>query len=126
MHLTAESADKNGLCYRCHDEDNSPHFDFAKYYGQIVHKGLDDYKDPKVHKGRPAKVAGAGRKLNGLAARRAACYSVRGPRCRPSRRGGPGAATDGKRKFGQTGLRLPGGSRVRRGCSSPVRDLLRL
>ncbi len=55
LHLTAEAAEKNGLCMRCHDEDNSPHFDFAKYYGQIVHKGLDDYKDPKVHQGRAVK-----------------------------------------------------------------------
>jgi hypothetical protein len=59
MHLTAELADKNRLCLRCHDEDNSPHFDFAKYYGQIVHKGLDEYKDPKVHQGAPARAAGS-------------------------------------------------------------------
>jgi hypothetical protein len=55
MRLTAELADKNRLCLRCHDEDNSPHFDFAKYYGQIVHKGLDDYIDPKVHQGLPPR-----------------------------------------------------------------------
>src|SRR5947209_4233494 len=30
LHLTAASADKNRLCLHCHDEDNSPHFDFAK------------------------------------------------------------------------------------------------
>ncbi len=59
MHLTADSADKTRLCLRCHDEDNSPHFDFAKYYGQIVHKGLDDYKDPKVHKGLSAPAVGS-------------------------------------------------------------------
>jgi hypothetical protein len=53
MHLTADLADKNGLCIRCHDEDNSPtHFDFAQRWGQIIHKGLDEYTDPKVHKGR--------------------------------------------------------------------------
>ena len=57
LHLTADQADKTRLCLRCHDEDNSPHFDFAKYYAQIVHKGLDDYQDPRSHKGRPAKVA---------------------------------------------------------------------
>ena len=57
MRLTADQADKTRLCLRCHDEDNSPNFDFAKYYAQIVHKGLDDYKAPEVHKGRPAKVA---------------------------------------------------------------------
>ena len=60
LRLTAEQADKNRLCLRCHDEDNSPHFDFAKYYGQIVHKGLDDLKKPEFHKGRPANVTGAG------------------------------------------------------------------
>lgn len=56
MHLSAASAVKNRLCQRCHDEDNSPHFDFATYYGKIAHKALDDYADPKVH----AKGAGAG------------------------------------------------------------------
>jgi len=61
LHLTAEQADKNRLCLRCHDEDNSPHFDFAKYYGQIVHKGLDEYKDPKVHQGLPARPAPGGK-----------------------------------------------------------------
>ncbi len=61
LRLTAEQADKNRLCLRCHDEDNSPHFDFAKYYGQIVHKGLDDLKKPEFHKGRPATTAGAGK-----------------------------------------------------------------
>jgi hypothetical protein len=52
--LNAEHANKNGLCERCHDAENSRHFDFSKYWGQIVHKGLDDYKDPKVH--RPVKA----------------------------------------------------------------------
>ena len=51
MKLTAEQADKTRLCLRCHDEDNSPHFDFSKYWGQVIHKGLDTYTDPKVHKG---------------------------------------------------------------------------
>jgi hypothetical protein len=57
MHLDAGRADKTGLCIRCHDEDNSPHFDFAKHYGQIAHKGMDTYADPKVHRGVPPKVA---------------------------------------------------------------------
>ena len=57
MKLTAEQADKNRLCIRCHDEDNSPKFEFAKYWSQIVHKALDDYKDPKVHQGITPKVA---------------------------------------------------------------------
>ena len=50
----AELADKNRLCLRCHDEDNSPKFDFSKYWGQIVHKGLDN---PKEHMNKAAKVA---------------------------------------------------------------------
>ena len=44
-------------CLRCHDEDNSPHFDFAKYWSQVVHKQLDQYNDPKVHRGLPPKDA---------------------------------------------------------------------
>lgn len=57
MHRTAELADKQGLCLRCHDGDNSPKFNFATYYGKIAHKGMDDYKDPKVHQGRPIPPA---------------------------------------------------------------------
>jgi hypothetical protein len=57
--LTAEQADKNRLCIRCHDEDNSPKWNFATYWGQVVHKGLDTYTDPKVHRGINPKVAGA-------------------------------------------------------------------
>jgi Cytochrome c554 and c-prime len=49
--LSAERANKNGLCERCHDAENSRHFDFSQYWGKIVHKGLDDYKDPKVRRG---------------------------------------------------------------------------
>jgi hypothetical protein len=51
MARTAEQADKGGLCHKCHDEDNSPHFEFPAYYAKIVHKGLDMYTDPRVHKG---------------------------------------------------------------------------
>jgi hypothetical protein len=57
MALTPEQAEKNRLCLGCHDGDNSPHFEMAKYYGQIAHKGLDDYKDPTVHRGITPKVA---------------------------------------------------------------------
>lgn len=58
MHLDARHADNNRLCYRCHDEDNSRDFEFTKFYGQIVHKGLDNYNDPKVHRGNaPAPQA---------------------------------------------------------------------
>lgn len=57
LKLVAEDAGKN-LCITCHDEDNSPKFDFATYWGQIVHKGMDTYDDPKVHKGISAsKIA---------------------------------------------------------------------
>jgi hypothetical protein len=55
MARTAASADKGGLCLRCHDEDNSPHFNFSTYWGQIAHTKLDTYADPKVH--QPPKVA---------------------------------------------------------------------
>ncbi len=51
--------DQNRLCYKCHDEDNSPKFDFQTYYGKIVHKGLDTYDDPKVHQGIEAPSAQA-------------------------------------------------------------------
>jgi len=54
--LTAEQADRNRLCVRCHDEDNSPKFDFQTYMTMIFHKGLDDYSDPKVHQGIAPKV----------------------------------------------------------------------
>jgi hypothetical protein len=57
MKITAEQADKNRLCIRCHDEDNSPEFEFAKYWSQVVHKALDDYSDPKVRRGITPKVA---------------------------------------------------------------------
>lgn len=49
--LTPEKAERNRLCISCHDEDNSPKFDFATYMTMIYHKGLDDYSDPKVHQG---------------------------------------------------------------------------
>lgn len=54
--LTAERADRNRLCIRCHDEDNSPKFDFETYMTMIYHKGLDDYSDPKVHQGIKPKA----------------------------------------------------------------------
>ncbi len=52
---SAADLDKNRFCVRCHDEDNSPKFDFTTYWGQILHKKLDQYDDPKVHQGRTAK-----------------------------------------------------------------------
>jgi hypothetical protein len=57
LKITAEQANKNRLCIRCHDEDNSPKFEFASYWSQIVHNGLDDYKNPAVHGGGSPKVA---------------------------------------------------------------------
>lgn len=51
LRLTAEQADRDRLCLRCHDEDNSPEFEFTKYWGQVIHSDLDSYDDPKVHAG---------------------------------------------------------------------------
>jgi hypothetical protein len=55
----AEVADKASFCQKCHDEDNSPHFNFQNYYGKIVHKGMDEYKDPRVFKGMTPEQARA-------------------------------------------------------------------
>jgi hypothetical protein len=41
-------------CLMCHDEDNSPHFDFPTYWGKISHIKLDQYDKPELHKGIPA------------------------------------------------------------------------
>ncbi len=54
---TAGDANRNRLCLQCHDEDNSPKFDFATYWGKVAHSKLDTYDDPKVHQGVPVKVA---------------------------------------------------------------------
>jgi hypothetical protein len=51
MALTSELADKNMLCVRCHDADNSPKFNFGTFWPQIMHKGLDKYDNPRVNKG---------------------------------------------------------------------------
>jgi hypothetical protein len=55
--LAAAEVDRTHFCLRCHDEDNSPRFEFTGYWGQIAHKNLDQYTDPKVHQGQPARVA---------------------------------------------------------------------
>jgi Cytochrome c554 and c-prime len=48
----ARSADEiRHRCLDCHDEDNSPHFDFPVFWGKIAHKKLDVFIDPKVHQG---------------------------------------------------------------------------
>jgi hypothetical protein len=46
MRVTREQADRNRLCLHCHDEDNSPHFEFEKYWDEVEHNGLDD---PRSH-----------------------------------------------------------------------------
>ncbi len=57
LKVTAEQAGKNQVCTHCHDEDNSPKFEFVTFWSQIDHKGLDDHKEPKVHQGIMPKVA---------------------------------------------------------------------
>jgi hypothetical protein len=63
--VTIEQAEKNRLCYRCHDEDNSRDFKLDEYWPRIKHNALDDYTDPKVKRPiipkipRPAAAAGA-------------------------------------------------------------------
>jgi hypothetical protein len=51
MAVTAEQADKTRLCLKCHDQDNSPHFEFEEYWNKIEHNDKDQYNDPKVHVG---------------------------------------------------------------------------
>lgn len=46
LRVTRAQADRNRLCLGCHDEDNSPKFDFDKYWDEVEHNGLDD---PKEH-----------------------------------------------------------------------------
>ena len=62
MTLSLQVADAGGFCVKCHDADNDPHFNFATYYPQINHKGLDEYDDPKVHqpRGKVEKADGGG------------------------------------------------------------------
>lgn len=40
LHLNQEIAEKQ-ICNRCHDLDNSPHFEFAEYWKKIAHPGRD-------------------------------------------------------------------------------------
>jgi hypothetical protein len=40
MRVTKEQAKKN-LCIQCHDLDNSPHYDWEKYWPQVEHQGKD-------------------------------------------------------------------------------------
>jgi methylphosphotriester-DNA--protein-cysteine methyltransferase len=57
IHLSAEQAEKNRFCLRCHDDENSRNFEFKKYWGMINHTGKDTYTDPKVHRGVRPRVA---------------------------------------------------------------------
>ncbi|WP_437187746.1 multiheme c-type cytochrome [Planctomicrobium sp. SH668] len=41
MKLTLSKA-KNDVCGKCHDGDNSPHFDFEKYWPKVNHSGRKD------------------------------------------------------------------------------------
>jgi hypothetical protein len=41
MRLTLTRA-KSDVCGRCHDLDNSPHFDFDKYWPKVNHSGRKD------------------------------------------------------------------------------------
>ena len=59
MKLTLEQAEKNRVCYKCHDEDNSPKFQFEEYWAKIAHKELDRYNNPRVHEGVTAPAADA-------------------------------------------------------------------
>jgi Cytochrome c554 and c-prime len=52
------NVEQTRFCNRCHDEDNSPHFDLVTYHGKIVHKEMDKYDDPKVHVGIKSKLSG--------------------------------------------------------------------
>ncbi len=58
--VTAGQANTSGLCYRCHDAENSLHFEFAKYWDKIAHNELDDYNDPSVHQPFVPKLPAAG------------------------------------------------------------------
>jgi hypothetical protein len=49
--ITSDLADRTGVCIRCHDADNDPHYDFKLRWPAVAHKGLDTYASPRVHKG---------------------------------------------------------------------------
>lgn len=58
MKRDRDDFDKNQRCVQCHTEDDSPHFDFLVYWPKIMHNDLDDYSDPKVHRGlNPDQIA---------------------------------------------------------------------
>jgi hypothetical protein len=41
LQLTLELAKERRTCYKCHDLDNSPKFNFEKYWKEVEHKGKD-------------------------------------------------------------------------------------
>ena len=49
---------RKALCIQCHDHDNSPDFDDARYWSQVIHNGLDEKTDPKRHQGIPLQGKG--------------------------------------------------------------------
>jgi hypothetical protein len=51
MERDAYDFDKNLGCVKCHSEDDSPHFEFAKYWPQVMHNKMDNYDDPKTKVG---------------------------------------------------------------------------
>ncbi|ADV62943.1 5'-nucleotidase/2' 3'-cyclic phosphodiesterase esterase-like protein [Isosphaera pallida ATCC 43644] len=51
MSRSADQVKREGFCLKCHDLDNSPHFDFDAYWPKIMHLGLDRYDDPRTRKG---------------------------------------------------------------------------
>jgi hypothetical protein len=61
MALTPEKADKGELCIHCHDSENSPKFKFETFYPKIAHPKMDNYADPRVHKGKTPAHAVAGK-----------------------------------------------------------------
>ena len=42
VRVTLEQANSVTGCYKCHDNDNSPGFDFESYWGKVQHYGLDE------------------------------------------------------------------------------------
>ncbi|MEZ6062066.1 MAG: multiheme c-type cytochrome [Planctomycetaceae bacterium] len=40
VRVTLQQA-KDNVCYKCHDVDNSPHFEFDDYWPKVEHKGMD-------------------------------------------------------------------------------------
>lgn len=52
---------RNNRCVACHSEDDSPNFDFDKYWVGINHNGLDEYSEPA--RGTAIRSGGVDRKV---------------------------------------------------------------